>query len=340
MAWKRFPWVGWSDARLGARLAVVAVAAMLVARLMGLHAFYWAGISALIVSAGSPGGSLVAGMKRSGATLVGLGVGVAMVRLLGHSFLAAGVAIALAILISQGVGLKSAARVAALTTLFPISVVMEGQGLQQSLATSFSRAENVLIGCAVTMVLDWLLWPERPGAKLRRRLELDALDACRQSAELLLAYVGLSGLPVAGSFQAALAAQGERSALLNAAMAEPEEGERTRAGYLARAEVVQRLSEQRQVLGEIVPAALGDRVQGLLREPLAGFARALAAWGGPGSGVQALETARKELDLAYQEIRGERGTLAHPVEEVFRFLGAIQACHGLEAALRRLETGP
>ena len=48
------------DFRLGIRLSASAVLAMVLGRMLGLHAFYWAGISAIIVSTGSPGGSFSA----------------------------------------------------------------------------------------------------------------------------------------------------------------------------------------------------------------------------------------------------------------------------------------
>ncbi len=341
----RFPWVGWRDVRLGARLAVVSVAAMVAARLLGLQAFYWAGISALIVSTGSPGGSLAAGLSRMGGTVVGLGVGVGTAALLGHTLLAAGVGVAVAILVCQGIGLKGAARVGALTTLFPISAVSGPHALGMTLNTSFSRGENVLVGCAVALLLDWVLWPERPAERLTARLRQDVSLAGVQAAGWLRAYVLGAEPPAEPSLQELLEAHAVHAGLLNALAAEPEEREAPRAHFMAQMEAVHAMVEHCHSLKELVLQAGDDRVQHLLRDELKEMAGRLDDCGkafGVGRDFQValwfLGDARHRLDGAYAKVRGDQGTQAYPVQEVFHLVGVIAACHGLERAMRRLES--
>ncbi|MBP1627938.1 MAG: hypothetical protein H6Q00_2413 [Holophagaceae bacterium] len=339
-----FPWVGWRDVRLGARLAVVSVVAMVAARLLGLHAFYWAGISALIVSTGSPGGSLTAGLARLGGTVVGLGVGVGTAFLLGHSLLAAGVAIALAILVCQGVGLKAASKVGALTTLFPISAVMDSQGLGMTLATSFSRGENVLVGCAVALLLDWVLWPERPARRLAARLREDVSLAGIQAAAWLRAYVRGAEVPPSPGIKDLLDAHVAHAGLLGALAAEPEEREAPRVRLMTQVEAVHSVMEHCHALKDLVLQVEGDRVQYLLKEELEEMADRLEDCGkafGEGRDFHValwfLADGRNRLDAAYARVRGDKGTQAYPVQEIFHLVGVIAACQALERALGRLE---
>jgi len=365
---QRFPWVGWRDVRLGARLAVVSVAAMVVARVLGLHAFYWAGISALIVSTGSPGGSLTAGLARLGGTLVGLGIGVGAVMFLGHSLLAAGLAIALAILVCQGLGLKSAAKVGALTTLFPVSAVTDPHGLVLTLSTSFGRAENVLVGCVTALLLDWVLWPDHPAEKLAERLRQDVALAGDQAAGWLRTYIQDSAPPSEPTLQELLESHTVHSELLNALGTEPEEREAPRARFMAQMASVHALTEHCHALKELVHQSSGDQVQALLEPELRAMAEGLESCGrafaamnegdrplakralrppraphgvadgdeGFRGALKTLGETRSRLDLGYAKVRGDQGTQAYPVEEVFHFLGVISACHGLEQAMQRI----
>lgn len=151
----------------GIRLALAGSLGLVAGRILGLHAFYWSGISAIVVSTGSTSGSLKAGLNRTAGTLVGLGVGVATVLLVGHTLVAASLAIFVAILGCQLLGLRKAFKVAALTTLFPVTLVAERAGLSATLATSLSRAANVLAGSMVALALDAWDGPERVAAYLQ-----------------------------------------------------------------------------------------------------------------------------------------------------------------------------
>lgn len=145
----------------GIRLALAGSLGLAAGRILGLHAFYWSGISAIVVCTGTASGSLKAGLNRTAGTLVGLGVGVASVLLIGHTLVAASLAIFLAILGCQLLGLRKAFKVAALTTLFPVTLVAERAGLSVTVATSLSRAANVLAGSLVALALDAWDGPER-----------------------------------------------------------------------------------------------------------------------------------------------------------------------------------
>jgi uncharacterized membrane protein YgaE (UPF0421/DUF939 family) len=180
------------EIRLGVRIALAAVLALVAARMLGLEAFYWAGISAIVVSTGTPGGSFRASLARYGGTLVGLATALLFIGILGHSLFAAAMAIPVAILVCQVVGLQASVKVAALTTLFPITVATGAHGFAVTTDIALSRAGNVVLGCLVTLMIDGVFWPEPVAAKLQERLRADVDQVGRLAAAMLGAY--LAGL--------------------------------------------------------------------------------------------------------------------------------------------------
>jgi len=234
--------------------------------------------------------------------------------------------------------------VGALTTLFPISAVTDPQGLGSTLLTSISRGENVLVGCAVALVLDWLLWPERPARRLSARLREDVAAVGLQALAWLRVYVRGAESPAEPSLQQLLNANVVHADLLGLLATEPEERGASRARFTAQTEAVHTLIEHCHTLRDLVGEAREDRVQQLLAgeleelgEHLEACAQAFGAGDGFPASLVALHSSRVRLDAAYARVRGDQGTQAYPVQEVFHFVGVIAACHGLERALRRLE---
>ncbi len=333
------------DVRLGIRLALVALLAMAAGRLLGLHAFYWAGISAIVVSTGSPGGSFAASLARVGGTLLGLGTGVLAVLLLGHSLLAAALAIPLAILLCQALGLKAAVKVGALSTLFPISAVVEAHGLSATLSFVMARAENVVLGCAVTLLLDGLLWPERSSTKLQVRIRKDLGRVGRLGAELLEAYLGGEACGGASLLPELQRARLTYPALVKELGSEPEDRDAPRERLSLQAEAVHLLVDHCTALRDILHQALEDQAQALLRGELGCLAQhlreaALAFEGGSAAFPERMDDLRaagQALETAYEGVRGDRGTQAFPTQEAFRLLGVLYLCGALVRGMNQLE---
>ena len=333
------------DVKLGIRLALVALLAMAAARLLGLKAFYWAGISAIVVSTGSPGGSFAASLARVGGTLVGLGTGLLAVWMLGHSLLAAALAIPLAILLCQGLGLKSAVKVGALSTLFPISAVVEAHGLAATLSFVTARAENVVVGCAVTLLLDGLLWPERSSTKVQSRIRKDLGRAGKLAAGLLEAYLSGAACEVESLLPELQRARLTYPVLLKELGSEPEDRDAPRERLSLQAEAVHLLVDHCAALRDIQHQATEDQAQDLLRKELGHLAvslRGAALAFEEGNSVfpdrmDDLRAAGRSLEMAYEGVRGDRGTQSYPTQEAFRLLGVLYLCGALVRGMAQLE---
>ena len=339
--WKR------EDLILSARLALVAVAAMLVARTLGLHSFYWAGISAIVVSTGRPGGSFVSSLTRAGGTVVGLLCGLGAVLALGHSFVAAALAIPVSILLCRALGLKAAIKVSALTTLFPISTVADLHGLGPTLLTSYSRAENVLLGCLVTMVLDGLLWPDRISRKLQKLLRLEIGRVGSLTADLLEAYEQGRAMAAGPDLAILKHARNEHLRLLEKLLEEPEDALAPREQLTEQVHWVHELVDYCSALEAILQRVEGDKVQDLVQGELTALAETIRAAGrclergNPGAPeTLALAGGRARLETAFEAVRGDRGTQAYPAPEVFRLLGVLHLASEMAEGFVRLAALP
>lgn len=321
------------DFWLGVRLALVSVSAMVIGRLLGLEAYTWAGISAIVVSTGTPGGSFSASLARVGGTLIGLASGMLMVLLLGHSLWAAALAIPLSLVLAQGLGLKAAVKVAALSTLFPILGVFEVRSLHATWILSLSRAENVLVGCAVTLLVDGLLWPERIASRIQARLKADFARVGELAAAFLREYAQGGEMIPEGALARLQEGRASYAELLRELGAEPEDPDALRAELGLRVETLQLLVDHCAALRDILGQSAGDEAQALLRDELLALAGALGSAGSTlGSpafteAAELLRTAGQRLEAAYEVVRGDRGTQAFPRQEVFRLLGVIY--HGM-----------
>jgi uncharacterized membrane protein YccC len=330
------------DLRLGARLALSAVAAMVVSRALGLHAVYWAGISAIIVSTGSPGGSFSASLVRFGGTLAGLASGTVCVWALGHTLLASALAIPLAIAVCQASGLKASVKVAALSTLFPVMLAAESHGLGATVETALSRAGNVLLGCLVTLLLDGLVWPERNSRKWQVRFRRDVGTVGQVAAGLLERYLDGRGEAPDEALAALQAARLTYAEILDEMNLEPEDPEAPRERLAAQTEILHVLVDHCAALKDIQAQAAADQIQGLLGAELRTMAGELRTFGeGFRAGGTAdhgrLKEAEHRLEAGYEEIRGARGTQAFPSREVFRLAGALYLCGALVRSLGQLE---
>jgi uncharacterized membrane protein YccC len=329
--------------RVGIRVALSAVLAMVAGRLLGLHAFYWAGISAIVVSTGTPGGSFTASLMRFGGTMVGLAFGVLSVWILGHTLLAAALAIPLAIMTCQAVGLKPSVKVAALSTLFPIMLAAETYGLSITMETVLSRAENVFLGCLVTLLIDGLIWPERVTAKCLGRIQTDVIRVGRLASDLLEAYLTRQDQPLDPVLLDLQTARLAYSEMLKEMGLEPEDREAPRDKLASQTVTLHMLVDHCAALRDIQRQAREDQAQLLLREELAALSAALlAATEAFGRGdpefrgrLALLRAAGLRLETAYEGVRGEKGTQAFPSQEIFRLLGVLYLCGALVRGLNQ-----
>lgn len=315
------------DVRLGIRLMTAAILAMVLAHLLKLSAHYWAGISAILVTTGQRGGSLRASLLRLGGTCVGLGVGSLSVLLVRPPLLAAALGILVAILACQALKLGPALRLAALTTLFPWMAVAAAHGASTALfPTVLSRAENVLIGCGMALLVDALLWPQRSSRKLEARLQKDGTVLGRVARELLEAYAlgrAEEGLEALEALQSERHSYAQLVADLDS---ETEDASLPKAGLMRRVEALQAVIDHCIALRTIQAQAGEDQVRTLLEGQLCALGEGIQAAADQRHGAGATErlhVLEDALESAYERIRGDRGTQAYPVPEVFRLLGVL-----------------
>jgi uncharacterized membrane protein YccC len=316
---------------------------MLLARTLGLSAVYWAGISAIVVSTGTPGGSFASSLARAEGTLLGLACGLGAVELLGHTLTAAALAILVSILLCRTFGLKDAIKVCALTTLFPINLGADRQGLGPALEVAMVRVENVLVGCAVTMVLDGLIWPERVSRKFQNLLRVQIGRAGSLAAALIDAYASLAPVRLEADLAILQQARVDQLQMLRAVAEEPEDPLAPKAWLSQRMAWVHELVDHCGALHAILLRVDGDRVQGLVRKELAALAESIRTAGlalergnPEPQVVETLALVRERLEAAFEGVRGERGTAAYPVPEVFRLLGVLMLGGVLAEGLARL----
>ena len=329
--------------RLGIRLTLAAVLAMVAGRMLGLHAWYWAGISAIIVSTGTPGGSFMASLGRFGGTMVGLLTGLLSVWLLGHTLTAAVLAIPLAILICQAVGLKASVKVAALSTLFPITLVAEAHGLSATMSTVLSRAENVVVGCLVTLLIDGLVWPERVTAKLLARVRKDVVRVGQLASELLQSYVAGQDHAFDTTLRE-LQTSSIRHAQELKELGSEDEQDAVRATLTAQAQTLHQLVDQCAALRDIQRRTDGDQAQQLLREEMEALCAAMRdttrAFGRNEAAFDQqladLRASGIRLEAAYEGVRGDKGTQSYPTQEIFRLLGVLYLCGALVRSFSQL----
>ena len=279
--------------------------------------------------------------------MLGLGTGALLVRLLGHTLLAAALAIPVAILACQAVGLKPSVKVAALSTLFPIMLAAETHGFSATMETVLSRAENVLLGCLVTLAIDGLVWPERASARFQARIRRDVARVGSLAGDLLDSYLDKAERdeldPRLGELQTARLAYGD---MLKETGLEPEDPDAPRQLLAAWTATLHVLVDHCAALRDIQRRAGEDGAQALLRQEfgaVAGALREAAEAFGQASFAGALARLREaglRLETAYDGVRGEKGTQAFQSREIFRLLGVLYHCGALVRGLGELAEAP
>jgi uncharacterized membrane protein YccC len=126
-----------SSLEFAAKAAVATAIAIWLGNRIGLHDSYWAGVSAVVATAGTLGASLGAAVSRISATLVGLAIGLAAFALPVSGVLAAGATIFVALTVLPALSLDAGARLGAGSTL--IVTALPGHG---AISDALARGAN------------------------------------------------------------------------------------------------------------------------------------------------------------------------------------------------------
>jgi uncharacterized membrane protein YccC len=323
------------------RAAVAATIAIWVGDRIGLQDSYWAGISAVIASAGTLGASVENAISRISATLVGLIVGLAAVALPVQGTLVSGLTVFASLVVFAALSLDAGARLGAATTL--IMTAIPGSN---PVADALARGANIPLGCVVAVAVGLVLWPHRAARQLRDGLEADIRQAGELARAALLAYVGIGaddGLPGAlqrltrrpTAHRAALREAGRElgGEGLSALRRDVAAVDQLIAHVAALVRACLEGSEQQQLLparGELKQAA----------DALAGFARAIAEHS-ESSRLDRLRVQLTEacsaLDAALGQARATRATADLSSAEVGRFMAIMRDVQHVTSALFALD---
>ncbi len=174
-----------SSLEFAAKAAVATAIAIWLGNRIGLHDSYWAGVSAVVATAGTLGASLGAAVSRISATLVGLAIGLAAFALPVSGVLVAGATIFVALTVLPALSLDAGARLGAGSTLI-VTALPDHSAISDALA----RGANVPLGCAVAVAVGLVLLPHRAAEHLRTGLADDIERAGELIRSALQAYLG------------------------------------------------------------------------------------------------------------------------------------------------------
>jgi uncharacterized membrane protein YccC len=325
------------------KAAVATTLAIWLGDRIGLSDSYWAGISAVVASAGTIGASLGAAISRISATLVGLALGLVPVALGAKGVLVSGATVFVALVVLAALSLDAGARLGAATTLIVTAIPGEN-----AVSDALNRGLNVPLGCAVAVAVGAILWPRRATDQLEDQIRREVRAAGELTLAAIRAYVGSAKTEhlLTGLGELERHAPRRKAGLVDAA--------REPAFHNDRLEM---LREQAGVVGELV-----DSVAPLVRVCASGpgpvnthlldaelesaadrvvrTTRAIADSAGEDElerGVTSLSGACVALDGAFARARARRATVNVSTDEIARMLSVVRGVHQVSTALGRFK---
>jgi uncharacterized membrane protein YgaE (UPF0421/DUF939 family) len=325
-----------------AKAGVATAVSISLGHLLGLQSAYWAGISAVVATAGTLGASLGAAISRITATVVGLIVGLGALALPASGTIVSGLTVFVALLVLPALSLEAGARLGAASTLLVTAIPGD-----QAVGDALARGVNVPLGCAVAVVVGVVLLPRRAAKGLRADLRTDVERAGALARSALVGYVdGAADADLPHRLGELARASSTRAVALRDAAREPSErGERgVRLPYQVAA--VDALVQHVGSLVAVTTEARHDRVQSLLRTELHDAADGLNEAAGAIASAASddmlewrlghADGAVSTVDAAFADVRARRATVGYSTGELTRLLSVIQSLHAAASALTDL----
>jgi uncharacterized membrane protein YccC len=317
---------------------VSAALAIWVGARIGLQDSYWAGISAVVATAGTLGASLGAAISRLGATVVGLLIGLASLALPVSGTVVEGLTVFVALVVLRALSLDAGARLGAATTL--IVTAIPGH---HAVSAALARGANVPLGCAIAVAVGMVLLPRRAADRLRTDMRGDAVRAGELGRSAVLAYA--DGAPAAGLSErvAGLSrANAAHLAALRDASREPGGRGARLVALQQRVTAVESFIGHVRGLVQVVEESDDDRVASLvvaeLRDVAYGLAEATAALTSTDRlDLRRLGRALSALDAAFAGARARRATTTYASDELMRLLSVMRLLHAAAAELAHFE---
>jgi len=312
-----------------------------LARWIGLSSSYWAGVSAVVATAGSIGASISASITRIVATVIALLIAVGVVLLPVDGLIVAGLTVTATLIVMSSLRLDAGARLAGASTLL-LTAIPQGDPL----STALGRGLNVPLGCVVAVAVGAIVFPHRAVNSLRIGLTEDVIGAFRLSCDALQQWLDSDIEPdLDDRLQALLADVAKRDATYTEATFEPG-GMGRHSTNLARAvELAKRTSRVTRSLVIVASRGADDTAQRLLEAEFRGVIDAMhsaiseiddSLWSDPAGLAQRLHgqllPAIEDLDTGFRKLRERQATASFSDRDVEHLLHAMWCIHAFDEA--------
>ncbi len=326
--------------RLSVEFAVKAglatVVAIGISRWLGLNSPYWAGISAVVATAGSIGASINASITRIVATVIALLIAIGVVLLPVDGLVVAGLTVTATLLIMSSLRLDAGARLAGASTLL-LTAIPQGDPL----STAIGRGLNVPLGCVVAVLVGSVVFPHRAVNQLKIGLTEDLIGCFRLSCDALEQWLDSTVSPELDTrLKALLSDVSRRDAMYTEASFEPG-GTGSRSTNLSLAlELTKRTSRVTRSLVIVAARGTDDTAQRLLepefRRVIEAMHRMITEFDDSDLNDtpqrareihQQLQPAIKAMDDGFRQLRERRETASYSDRDVEHLLHAMWCIH-------------
>lgn len=323
------------------KAGIATVVSVGISRWIGLNSPYWAGISAVVATAGSLGASISASVTRIVATLIALAIAVGVVLLPIDGLVIAGVTVTVTLLVMSSLRLDAGARLAGASTLLLTAIPQS-----DPLPTAIGRGLNVPLGCVVAVAVGAAIFPHRAVNELRKGLTQDLSEAFTLAADALRQWIAGGSQPsLDDRLQALLSDVRKRDAVLTEASFEPGGVGRQTTEFSRALELTKRISRVTRSLVIVANRGADDTAQRLLDPEFHSVCRALedsiamiddSLWTDSttlATEIHAnLSPAIAALDSGFRRLRESRSTANYSDRDVEHLLHAMWCIHALDEA--------
>lgn len=312
-----------------------------ISRWIGLNSPYWAGISAVVASAGSLGASISASITRIVATVIALTLAVGVVLLPIDGLFIAGITVTVTLILMSSLKLDAGARLAAASTLLLTAVPQD-----DPLTTAIGRGLNVPLGCIVAVAVGSLLFPHRAVRELRNGLTEDLIGAFRLAADALDQWLdGDLDSNLTDRLTALLDDVKRRDATLIEASFEPGGLGQQSSTLSTGVEMTKRVSRVTRSLVIVAERGRDDSAQRLLESEFRGFCETLHhavalitddLWANPAQLAALIHShltpAIDRIETGFRQLRESRSTANYSDRDVEHLLHAMWCLHAFDEA--------
>lgn len=312
-----------------------------ISRWIGLSSPYWAGVSAVVATAGSIGATISASVTRIIATLIALLIAVGVVLLPVDGLLIAGLTVTVTLIVMSSLRLDAGARLAGASTLL-LTAIPQGDPL----STAIGRGLNVPLGCVVAVAVGALIFPRRAVNALRIGLTEDLIGSFRLSCDALEQWLDSTVEPDLNErLHSLLTDVAKRGAVYTESTFEPG-GRGRHARNLAHAvELTKRTSRVARSIVLVAVGGASDTAQRLLETEFRSVITTLhgaisevddSYWTDTPALAQRLHElllpAIENLDSGFRALRERQATTAFGDRDVEHLLHAMWCIHALDEA--------